>query len=221
MKYFSLFLALCLSTAAWAQSTRLLRQPTIHQDKIVFVYANDLWMTSSNGGSSYRLTSNEGYESNPHFSADGKWIAFSAQYDGNTDVYVIPSEGGEPKRMTWHPGADIVQGWTPEGKVLFRSGRKSHPTQTNAFYTVGVEGGLPVSAGLPRAAFGEMSPDGKYMAYVPITFWDPGWRNYRGGQAMPIWIVNLKTMKLQRTPQPTAERHLDHVWFGGEVYYIA
>ena len=221
MKYFSLFLALCLSTAAWAQSTRLLRQPTIHQDKIVFVYANDLWMTSSNGGSSYRLTSNEGYESNPHFSADGKWIAFSAQYDGNKDVYVIPSEGGEPKRMTWHPGADIVQGWTSEGKVLFRSGRKSHPTQTNAFYTVGVEGGLPVSAGLPRAAFGEMSPDGKYMAYVPITFWDPGWRNYRGGQAMPIWIVNLKTMKLQRTPQPTAERHLDPVWFGGEVYYIS
>ena len=220
MKQLALLLILCMSMAVTAQ-TRLLRQPTIHQNKIVFVYANDLWITSANGGQSQRLTSNEGYESSPHFSPDGQWIAFSAQYDGNTDVYVIPAQGGEPKRLTWHPGGDIVQGWTPEGQVLFRSGRKSHPTQTNAFYTVGMEGGLPQSAGLPRAAFGEMSPDGKYMAYVPITFWDPGWRNYRGGQAMPIWIVDLKSMKLQRTPQPTAERHLDPVWFKGEVFYIS
>ena len=220
MKYVLSLFTLLGCTVVMAQ-TRLLRQPTIHQNKIVFVYANDLWMTSADGGQAQRLTSNEGVETNPHFSPDGQWIAFSAQYDGNIDVFVIPAQGGEPKRLTWHPGGDVVQGWTPEGKVLFRSGRKSHPTQTNAFYTVGMDGGLPVSAGLPRAAFGELSPDGKHMAYVPITFWDPGWRNYRGGQAMPIWIVDMKTKKLQRTPQPTAERHLDPVWFDGKVFYIS
>ena len=220
MKYLLSLFTLLGCTVVMAQ-TRLLRQPTIHQNKIVFVYANDLWVTSADGGQAQRLTSNEGLETNPHFSPDGQWIAFSAQYDGNFDVFVIPVQGGDPKRLTWHPGGDVVQGWTPEGKVLFRSGRKSHPTQTNAFYTVGMDGGLPVSAGLPRAAFGELSPDGKHMAYVPITFWDPGWRNYRGGQAMPIWIVDMKTKKLQRTPQPTAERHLDPVWFDGKVFYIS
>ena len=207
--------------AALGQGTQLLRQPTISSESIVFVYANDLWKVNRTGGNAIRLTTNEGEESNPHFSADEKWIAFSAQYDGNTDVYVIPSGGGSPQRLTWHPGADIVQGWTPDGKVLFRSGREGHPTQTSKLYTVGLAGGLPVCAGVPRAAFGEISPDGKYLAYTPITSWDPEWRNYRGGQAMPIWIVDLNTKELIRTPQPDKERHLDPVWFQNQVCYLS
>lgn len=204
-----------------AQGTQLLRQPTVSSQSIVFVYANDLWKVDRNGGDAIRLTSNEGEESNPHFSFDEKWIAFSAQYGGNTDVYVIPAEGGSPLRLTWHPGADVVQGWTPDGKVMFRSGREGRPTQTSKFYTVGLNGGLPKPLDIPRAAFGEISPDGKQIAYVPITFWDPEWRNYRGGQAMPIWIVDLKTKDLIRTPQPTKERHLDPVWFENKVYYLS
>lgn len=204
-----------------AQGTRLLRQPTISSESIVFVYANDLWKVDRNGGDAIRVTTNEGQESNPHFSTDEKWIAFSAQYDGNTDVYVIPAKGGSPTRLTWHPGADVVQGWTPDGKVMFRSGRESRPTQTSKFYTVSTEGGLPAALEIPRAAFGEISPDGKQIAYVPITFWDPEWRNYRGGQAMPIWIVDMETKDLIRTPQPTKERHLDPVWFEDEVYYLS
>ncbi|MDX1284696.1 MAG: protease, partial [Draconibacterium sp.] len=144
-----------------AQGTQLLRQPTISSESIVFVYANDLWKVDRSGGEAIRLTTNEGYESNPHFSNDEKWIAFSAQYGGNTDVYVIPAEGGSPKRLTWHPGADMVQGWTPEGEVMFRSGRESRPTQTNKFYKVSLEGGLPVAIEIPRAAYGELSPNGK------------------------------------------------------------
>ena len=210
---------LCLIVTA--QGTQLLRQPTVSSSEIVFVYANDLWKTSIKGGNAIRLTSNEGYESSPHFSKDGKQIAFTAEYDGNTDVYVIPSEGGEPKRLTWHPGGDFVQGWTPDGKVLFRSGREARPTQTAKFFTVSPKGGLPVALDIPRAAFGEISPDGKHIAYVPITFWDPEWRNYRGGQAMPIWIVNMKTKDLIRTPQPTKERHLDPVWIDNTVYYLS
>ena len=221
MKNYIIIILLFTSLCITAQGTQLLRQPTISNSEIVFVYANDLWKVSSGGGSAVRLTSNEGYESLPHFSPDGKLIAFSGQYDGNTDVYIIPAQGGEPVRLTWHPGGDFVQGWTPDGQVLFRSGRKGKPTQTNSLYKVAIKGGLPAPIDIPRAAFGELSPNGSHLAYVPITFWDPEWRNYRGGQAMPIWIVNMETKELIRTPQPTAERHLDPVWFEGSVYYLS
>jgi tricorn protease len=205
----------------YPQGTQLLREPTISADNIVFVYANDLWLVPRSGGDAVRLTTNEGEESLPHFSPDGKQIAFSAQYGGNTDVYVMPASGGMPTRLTWHPYGDFVQGWTPDGKVLFRSGRESHPTQTNRLYTAGMDGVLPVALPVPRAAYGDMSEDGRYLAYVPITAWDPEWRNYRGGQAMPIWILDLDTKDLIRTPQPTKERHLDPVWHNGLVYFLS
>ena len=202
---FTPFLVFTISFLSFGQGTQLLRQPTVSSRDVVFVYANDLWKAPRDGGNAVRLTSNEGYESLPHFSPDEQWIAFTAQYAGNTDVYIMPATGGSPKRLTWHPSSDYVQGWTPDGKVIFRSGRKGKPTQTNTLYMVPTSGGLPVEVGVPRAAFGEMSPDGKYLAYVPITFWDPEWRNYRGGQAMPIWIVDMETKDLIRTPQPTKE----------------
>ncbi len=214
-------LLLVINTSVFGQGTQLLRQPTISSESIVFVYANDLWKVDRNGGEAMRLTTNEGAESDPHFSPDEKWIAFTGQYGGNTDVFVIPSEGGSPERLTWHPGADIVQGWTPEGEIMFRSSREGKPTLTNKFYKVGLNGGLPVAIDIPRAAYGEISPDGKYIAYTPITGWDPEWRNYRGGQAMPIWIVDMATKDLIRTPQPTQERHLDPVWFQNKVYYLS
>ncbi|WP_411768753.1 PDZ domain-containing protein [Winogradskyella sp. A3E31] len=221
MKNFITSIAFCYALFSFSQGTQLLRQPTIHNNDVVFVYANDLWKASVNGGTAFRLTSDDGYESSPHFSDDGKSIAFTAQYDGNVDVYVMPSEGGTPKRLTYHPGGDFVQGWTPDGKILFRSGRESQPTMTNKFFTVSVDGGLPEALDIPRAAYGEISKDGKYVAYTPITGWDAEWRNYRGGQAMPIWVVNLNTKELVRTSQPTKERHLDPIWLNGIVYFIS
>ena len=220
-KLFFSILLLWVGNIVFAQGTQLLRQPTLSTDKIVFVYADDLWMVDRTGGNAQRITSNEGSETNPHFSPDEQYIAFSAEYDGNTDVYIIPAGGGSPQRLTFHPGADIVQGWTPDNKVIFRSGRFGHPTRTNRLFTIGMEDAMPEPIGVPRAAWGEVSPDGKHIAYVPITFWDPEWRNYRGGQAMPIWIVNLETMELIRTPQPTNERHLDPVWYGDEVFFLS
>ncbi len=220
MKRFILAFLGVFSIMASAQ-TKLLRQPTIHENDVVFVYANDLWKASINGGIAIRLTSDDGYESNPHFSNDGKWIAFTAQYDGNSDVFVIPSSGGEPKRLTYHSAGDFVQGWTPNGDVLFRSNREGRPTQTSKFFTVSTNGELPIALDIPRAAYGEMSSDGKHVAYTPITGWDEEWRNYRGGQAMPIWVVDLKTKELITTPQPDRERHLHPVWLNGIVYYIS
>ncbi|SDH92091.1 S41 family peptidase [Winogradskyella thalassocola] len=221
MKQFIVTLAFCYSLLSFSQGTQLLRQPTLHGNDVVFVYANDLWKASVNGGTAIRLTSDDGYESSPHFSNDGTQIAFTAQYDGNVDVYVMPSEGGEPKRLTYHPEADYVQGWTPDGNVLFRSSRESQPTMTSKFFTVSTNGGLPKALDIPRAAYGELSPDGTYLAYTPITGWDAEWRNYRGGQAMPIWVVDMKTKELIRTSQPTKERHLDPVWLNGIVYFMS
>lgn len=220
--FLALMLAIFSLNLLSGQGTRLLRQPTLSNDHIVFVYANDLWKVNRQGGDAIRLTSNEGSESSPHFSPDGKMIAFTAQYDGNTDVYVIPTEGGSPKRLTWHPGGDFVQGWTPDSKsIIFRSGRKARPTRLNRLYSISIEGGMPEALAPPRAAYGEMSPDGKQMAYTPITYWDAEWRNYRGGQAQSIWVVDLKDLKLKRTPRPTNERHNDPVWVGRVVYFLS
>jgi len=214
-------LLLLSSVLASAQGTRLLRQPTLSADHIVFVYANDLWIVERDGEKARRLTSNEGAETNPHLSPDGKTVAFSAQYGGNTDVYTVPVEGGEPRRLTWHGGSDAVQGWTPDGAVLFRSNREAAPTLLNRLYTIDMQGGLPQALDVRRAAYGELSADGRYLAYIPITFWDAEWRNYRGGQAQPIWIADLKNLSYQRTPRPTGERHLDPVWFKEKVYFIS
>ncbi|NNE31252.1 MAG: protease [Winogradskyella sp.] len=221
MKQFIVTLTLCYTLLSFSQGTQLLRQPTLHSDDVVFVYANDLWKASVNGGTAIRLTSDDGYETNPHFSNDGKQIAFTAEYDGNVDVFVMPAEGGEPKRLTYHPSGDFVQGWTPDNKILFRSGREAQPTMTNKFYTISTSGGLPEALEIPRAAYGELSKDGKHLAYTPITGWDAEWRNYRGGQAMPIWVVNMDTKTLVRTSQPTQERHLDPVWLDGIVYFLS
>ncbi|NVJ87706.1 MAG: PD40 domain-containing protein [Algoriphagus sp.] len=221
-KLITFFLAGGLIFSAWGQGTQLLRQPSLSQNEIVFVYANDLWKVSRNGGQAIRLTSNEGEESLPHFSPDGKHIAFTGEYDGNVDVYVIPSEGGEPKRLTWHPGNDQVTGWSPDGqKVIFSSARESHPTQESKFYEIPVTGGMPQALEIPRAVNGEISPDGSHIAYQQISFWDPEWRNHRGGQAKPIWIVDRKSLDLTMTPQLDGERHTDPVWFGNKVYYIS
>lgn len=204
------------------QGTMLLRQPTIHGDKIVFVYANDLWSAESDGGIATRLTSSVGAETNPHFSPDGRWVAFTGQYDGNTDVYVMPSAGGEPVRLTWHPGADIVQGWMPDNnRIVFQTGREARPTLSSRLFTISMDGGTPDPLPVVRSAYGEVSPDGKYLAYTPITFWDPEWRNYRGGQAQPIWIVDMESLQLEQTPRTDNERHMDPVWLGSKVFFLS
>ncbi|MCA4896825.1 MAG: PD40 domain-containing protein [Cytophagales bacterium] len=213
---------LCFLTTAFPQGTQLLRQPTLSSTQIVFVYANDLWIVSKDGGEARRLTSNEGQESNPHFSPDGKQIAFTGQYDGNTDVYLIPTEGGQPQRLTWHPGADNVTGWTPDGEaILFASARAGVPTLESKIYKINSKGGMEEALDVPRAVAGEISEDGKYLAYQQIGFWDPEWRNYRGGQAKPIWIIDLKNFSLKSTPQTDNERHTDPVWMDGVVFFLS
>lgn len=220
--FISFSLILFVFSEVIGQGTQLLRQPTISESNIVFVYANDLWIVSKDGGDARRLTSSEGQESFPHFSPDGKLIAFTGQYDGNTDVYLVPTEGGQPVRLTWHPGNDQVTGWTPDGnEILFASARESFPTQESKIYKINKNGGMEEALIIPRAVAGEISEDGKYIAYQQIGFWDPEWRNYRGGQAKPIWVVDLKNYSLKMSPQTDNERHVDPVWLNNVVYYLS
>ena len=219
----AVFLALAPSIGsehALAQGSRFLHQPDVSASHIVFVHANDLWIVARTEGSAIRLTTFEGSETHPVFSADGQWIAFSGQYGGNTDIYVVPAVGGEPKRLTWHPAPDVVQGWTPEGRILFRSSREAVPTRLTRFYTVLPSGGLPTPLALPRAYQGAMSADGEHIAYQETPYWDPEWRNYRGGQAQPVGIVS--TSKWERRTVPwKGERQMQPTWMDGLVYYLS
>ena len=207
-------------TSAQAQGTRFLRQPDVSATHIVFVHANDLWSVEREGGHAVRLTSSTGAETDPAFSPDGEWIAFSGQYEGNVDVYRMPAGGGQPERLTWHPAADVVQGWTPDGAVLFESDRDAAPTRRSRFYTVPPTGGLPVPLALPQAHRGGLSGDGAHVAYQETGYFDPEWRNYRGGQALPISIASTATWDRVNPPWE-GERQMDPVWMDGVVYYLS
>jgi tricorn protease len=216
------FVAIGSIKAAPGGGTRLLRSPTVSADRIAFAYANNIWVVERAGGLARRITSFQGATTNPKFSPDGKWIAFSADYSGNVDVYIVPAEGGEPKRLTWHPGADTVQGWTPDGKnILFASSRATAaPSGSPRFWTVPIEGGIEAPLALPRGYQGKMSPDGSHIAYRMNTSWDEERRNYRGGQNRPIWIVDLKSFDLVSPPW-TDSKDVDPVWVGDTVFFIS
>jgi tricorn protease len=211
-----------IASAQAPTATRLLRTPSISTNHIAFAYANNIWIVDRAGGAARRLTSFQGQTQNPKLSPDGKLIAFSAEYAGNTDVYTVPVEGGQPKRLTWHPGADVVQGWTPDGKsVVFASGRAaSAPTATSRFFTIPVDGGVEEAMPMPRANQGKISPDGKRIAYRMPTSWDEERRNYRGGQNRPIWIMDLKTFALDTTPF-AGTKEMDPTWVGDVVYFLS
>ena len=208
--------------AAESTGTRMLRSPTVSTTQIAFAYAQNIWTVDRAGGAARRLTSFQGQASNPHFSPDGKWIAFSGEYAGNLDVYVVPASGGEPKRLTWHPGPDDVQGWTPDGKsVLFASGRATQaPSPIPRFWIVPVASGLEEPLALPRAYQGRIAADGEHVAYRMNNSWDEERRNYRGGQNRAVWITDLKTFETI-TPPWDDSKDMDPAWIGATVYFIS
>lgn len=203
--------------------TRMLSQPAISSDQIAFIYAEDLWVANTDGTQPRRLTVDEGIESSPVFSPDGDWIAFSAEYDGNRDVFIVPAKGGIPVRLTWHPGADIVRGFTPDGKnVMFISQRATHTNRYFQLFTVPVTGGFPTQLVIPNASFAVYSPDGKSMAYTPIPDRFQQWKNYRGGTISSIWIISLGDYSVVKIPKPEGGcNDSNPVWIGNRIYFIS
>jgi tricorn protease len=150
-------------------------------------------------------------------------VAFSAQYDGNTDVFIIPVEGGIPVRLTWHPGNDIVKGFTPEGgSVLFASQRSTFSGRYYQLYTVKITGGLPEKLEIPNAWFACYSPDGKSMAYTPLTPQYQQWKNYRGGTISTIWIYSFADHSVVKIPQPQGGcNDADPMWAGNKIFFTS
>jgi tricorn protease len=223
-----LLVLLFFASAVTAQ-TKLLRFPDIYGDKVVFTYAGDLWLASTSGGLATRLTAHPGVELFAKFSPDGKWIAFTGQYDGDEQVYVIPVTGGVPKQLTFYPARgplpprwgydNQVYGWTPDGKsVVFRSLREYFDLGDSRLYTVSMEGGLPQALPMPKSGAGDFSPDGLQIVYSPLFRDFRTWKRYSGGWAQQLYIFDLKSHAQEKiTDDPRA--HRDPMWVGGKIYY--
>jgi tricorn protease len=215
------FLIACIfPVTVFAQGTLLLRQPSVSDQAIVFAYANDLWIVDRNGGESRRLTSSQGTETNPYFSPDGKLVAFTGNYSGNSEVYIISAEGGEPRRLTWHPGFDRACGWTPDGKqILIGSDRAAAPISITQLWTLPVDGGLPSQLPIPSAIRASYSQSGKMLAYEDVR-WQAEWKWYRGGQAKPIPIVSFPDLEQTMVPGPISVNTFP-VFIGELLYFIS
>jgi tricorn protease len=203
------------------RDTRLLSQPAVSAEHVAFVYADDLWVADLDGQNVRRLTSDVGVASNPVFSPDGKTLAFSGQYDGNTDVYIMPVAGGSPTRLTWHPSPDIVRGFTPDGKeVVFSSPRHVFTGRYTQLFTVPLAGGMPTQLPIPNGVQASFSPDSAYIAYTPLGDRSMQWKHYRGGTASRIWIYRCKDHEVEQIPQPEGRcNDLDPQWLGDAVYF--
>ena len=233
LSLFLLWAAAALAQTSPAGGTLLTRFPAIHGNQLVFSYAGNLYSAPALGGMARRLTSHDGYEMFPRFSPDGKQIAFTGQYDGNTEVYIIPAAGGVPQRLTWTATLDrdeisdrmgpnsIVMGWTPDGgQILFRSRMREFNDFKGQLYLVSPLGELPEQLPLPRGGFGSFSPDGKKLAYNRVFREFRTWKRYRGGMADDIWIYDRASKQtINLTNNPASD--IFPMWSGDKIYFLS
>ena len=212
---------------------RLLRFPAVYEDQIVFTYAGDLYSVNASGGIARKLTTSEGYEMFPRFSDDGKWIAFTGQYDGNTEVYLMPAEGGVPKRLTFSATLDrddvsdrmgpnnIVMGWThTKPTIVFRSRMHSYNPFVGSLFLVSSQSELPKQLPLPRGGFCSFSPDDKKLAYNRVFREFRTWKRYRGGMADDVWIYDFDTKKTENLTNHPAQDIIP-MWSGNRIYFLS
>jgi len=214
-------LTLAAPLATHAVDARLMRYPDVSGTSIAFVHAGDIWVAPKAGGTAVRLSSPRGEELFPKFSPDGNTLAFSANYDGNTDIYTLPVNGGVPQRITFHGGIDRIIDWTPDGKsLLFASGRTSERDRYNKLFTVPVTGGLPEQLPLPYGEFGALNEDGRLLAYTPISTDFRTWKRYRGGMAPDLWLFDLKDHSARNLTQNDANDSLP-MWHGKTLFFLS
>lgn len=228
----SIALLLLLQTFLFGQEARLLRFPAIYGDKLVFTYAGDLYTVASTGGTARKLTNDIGMEMFARFSPDGRNIAFTAQYDGNTEVYLMPAEGGVPKRLTYTATLDrddvsdrmgpnnIVMSWKDNTSIVYRSRRIEFNDWKGQLFLASVNGGIPEQLPVPRGGWNSFSPDGKKMAYNRIFREFRTWKRYRGGQADDIWIYDFATKRIENITNDPAQ-DIFPMWSGNRIYFIS
>ena len=201
---------------------RLIRYPAVSSTQIAFTYAGDIWAVAKTGGTAHRLSTPKGEETFPRFSPDGKEIAFSGDYDGNIDIYVMPVAGGVPSRVTHHPMADRLLGWYPDGQsLLFASGMQSGRTRFSKLFKVPKGGGLPEALPVPYGEFGALSPDGRTLAYMPISTDLRTWKRYRGGMTSEIWFFDLEKKTGVRLPDGGGANNGQPMWHGDLLYFLS
>ncbi len=223
---------LSASAAALAQEeARLLRFPATNGSEIVFTYAGDLWTVPVTGGRATRLTSHLGVEAFGRYSPDGRSIAFTGEYDGNREVYLIPAEGGEPQRLTFTSTNarddfgdrmgpnNIVMNWTPDGKSIVYRNRISDGFD-GKLWKISPQGGMPVQIPLPEGGFCSWSPDGKKLAYNRVMREFRTWKYYRGGMADDVWIWDTKAKKVTNITSNDAQ-DIFPMWIGDEIYFAS
>ncbi|WP_313914746.1 PDZ domain-containing protein [Tahibacter sp.] len=229
--FVSAVLLAAATTAPEAGSSRVLRFPDICGDAVAFVQAGDIYRVAAAGGTAQRLTSHIGNELYPKFSPDCRWIAFSAEYDGTRQVYVIPADGGLPRQLTWYAdvgsmpprgGTDYrVLDFSPDGSnVLVRANRVPYDERSGRLYQVPVAGGLETPLAMPESGGGMFSPDGKSVVYTPIDRDFRSWKRYRGGRAQDVWTYDLSSNTSRRL---TDNRATDHqpMWIGDTIYFVS
>ena len=207
---------------ASAQAPLLLRDPSLSKTQIAFRHADDVWIVSREGGLARRLTSGGNVSGGPFFSPDGRTIAYDELIGGSSDVFTIGVDGGVPHRVTYHPGGNYSTGWTPDGRdVLFISMQDSVRMYFQ-MYRIHADGsGLPERLPLPSAYNGTLSPDGSHLAYNPWLQWEgDSWKQYRGGQTQPVWIVDLKSLDLVKVPRENSNDTFP-TWLGDSVYFLS
>ena len=224
MRYFYGFILIMLfigNRFLPAEEAYLLHYPDIYGNTVVFSYHGDLWKAELPDGEAVRLTTHPGEETSPHFSPDGKWIAFTGEYDGNRDVYVMPAEGGEPRRLTYHGSTDMAIGWSPDGKkVLFASERDAGYVRPFV-YQVSVNGGFPEKLPIYRAAWVSFSPDGKKVAFNRRAGQFRNWKRYRGGEAQDVWIGDLTTGEFRNITADFPGIDQRPLWIGEEIFFVS
>ena len=225
----SLLFSVCTGFAQQATEGRLMRFPDVYKDKVVFSYGGDLWLASTSGGEARRVTSHLGLELFPKFSPDGQWIAFSAQYDGNFNVYVIPSEGGEPKQLTFLPDPvslpermgpnNMVITWFPDSqRILFLSRRDTFNDWFGRLFSVSIEGGLPVRLPIDKGGLTSFSADGTKIAYNRIFRNFRTWKRYTGGLHQNIFMYDFKNNAYERITD-YAGTDTYPMWHGDTIYF--
>ena len=222
----------CTTSGQDMAEGRLMRFPDIYKDKIVFMYGGDLWLASSAGGEARRITADAGRELFPKFSPDGKWIAFTAQYDGNFNVYVMPAQGGQPRQLTFYQGAaaplsdrmgihNEVITWFPDSKrILFLSRRDATNGWTKRPFSVSIDGGLPEPLPVDQGGLASFSADGTKIAYNPIFRNFRTWKRYTGGLAQAIAIYDLKNNTVEDVPH-TDWTDTFPMWHGNAIYFTS
>jgi tricorn protease len=219
---------------SWQRATsdaRLLRFPNINGDLVAFVYAGDIWSVPAGGGDARRLTSHSGMELFPRISPDGRWIAFSGEYSGSRQVYVIPAQGGVPRQLTYYNDVGVmpprggydyeVLDWTPDSqRILVRCNRTPWGERMGKYYLVSLAGGLETPLQVPEGGGASFSPDAGLIAYTPIEREFRTWKRYRGGRAQDVWIYDLQNNTTRRlTEFPGTDQHPS--WWGSRIYFVS